>query len=178
MPGQNQRRTSEGRSATPELFRQRDRKVCELEKPPPHRVDGVSSRAGSHQMPVVHVLARNRGGHCCCAQRPRCGDDADFGMLLLVPIKPGRKMSRWRREATCRSAEVYAYEPVPASLTPAEAQHVLQAHKDVYGVNSCRHPSVAEYMVLPGSVPSRKAVWSPREKRDWLISRIVFCSTR
>ena len=63
-------------------------------------------------------------------------------------------------------SRVYAYEPVPASLTPAEAQHVLGAQGCLWS-EFVPTPERAEYMVLPRISALAEAVWSPREKRDW-----------
>ncbi|MBN1419798.1 MAG: family 20 glycosylhydrolase, partial [Planctomycetes bacterium] len=61
--------------------------------------------------------------------------------------------------------KVYAYEPIPAALTPAEAHHVLGAQAQLWGefISDREH---REYMTYPRACALAEAVWSPREGRD------------
>jgi hexosaminidase len=61
---------------------------------------------------------------------------------------------------------VYGYDPVPRSLTPAEAAHVLGAQAQLWTeyIPNGRH---LEYMAWPRLCALAEAVWSPREGRDF-----------
>ena len=61
---------------------------------------------------------------------------------------------------------VYAYEPVPAELTPTEAKHVLGAQANVWTEYMTTEDHV-EYMVFPRMLALSEVVWSPREIRDY-----------
>ena len=62
--------------------------------------------------------------------------------------------------------KVYAYEPVPDTLTPAEAGHILGAQANVW-TEYLKTPAQVEYMALPRMLALAEVVWSPREARDW-----------
>jgi hexosaminidase len=62
--------------------------------------------------------------------------------------------------------KVYGFEPVPDSLTPAEATHVLGAQGNVW-TEYMQTPEHVEYMVLPRMLALAEVVWSPKERRDW-----------
>ena len=62
--------------------------------------------------------------------------------------------------------KVYAYEPVPDTLTPAEARHILGAQANVW-TEYLKTPAQVEYMALPRMLALAEVVWSPRESRDW-----------
>ena len=62
--------------------------------------------------------------------------------------------------------KVYAFEPVPDSLTPTEATHVLGAQGNVW-TEYIETPEYVEYMALPRMLALAEVVWSPRERRDW-----------
>jgi hexosaminidase len=61
---------------------------------------------------------------------------------------------------------VYGFEPVPDSLTPAEATHVLGAQGNVW-TEYIETPDYVEYMVLPRMLALAEVVWSPKTRRDW-----------
>jgi len=63
-------------------------------------------------------------------------------------------------------SKVYAYEPVPDSLSEAEAAHVLGAQANVWTefIPTAKH---AEYMTMPRMAAMAEVVWSPRGARDW-----------
>jgi hexosaminidase len=63
-------------------------------------------------------------------------------------------------------ADVYAFEPVPPELTPAEAAHVLGAQANLW-TEYVATPGHAEYMVLPRMLALAEVLWSPPEARDW-----------
>jgi hexosaminidase len=62
--------------------------------------------------------------------------------------------------------QVYGYDPIPASLTPAEAAHVLGAQAQLWTeyMPDGRH---VEYMAWPRLCALAEAVWSPKESRDF-----------
>ena len=61
---------------------------------------------------------------------------------------------------------VYAYEPVPDSLTPAQAVHILGAQANVW-TEYLRTPEAIEYMVWPRALALAELTWSSKEARDW-----------
>ncbi len=62
--------------------------------------------------------------------------------------------------------KVYAFEPVPQSLSAAEARHVLGAQGNVW-TEYIKTPEHVEYMVFPRLLALSEVVWSPRDLRDW-----------
>lgn len=68
---------------------------------------------------------------------------------------------------------VYGYEPVPASLTRAQARHILGAQGNVW-TEYMRDGAHVEYMAVPRLLALAEVVWSPREARDWdgFVSRL------
>lgn len=60
---------------------------------------------------------------------------------------------------------VYAFEPVPPELSPAQARHVLGAQGNVW-TEYMKTPEHVEYMVLPRLLALSEVVWSPAEARD------------
>jgi hexosaminidase len=62
--------------------------------------------------------------------------------------------------------KVYGFEPVPDSLTPAEATHVLGAQGNVW-TEYIATPEYVEYMAVPRMLALAEVVWSPRDRRDW-----------
>ena len=61
---------------------------------------------------------------------------------------------------------VYAFEPVPAELTPAEARHVLGAQANLW-TEYVPNPKHAEYMAYPRLSALAEVVWTPREGKDF-----------
>ncbi len=62
-------------------------------------------------------------------------------------------------------ADVYAYEPVPKELSPAEAKHVLGAQGQLW-TEYMPDPQRMEYMAWPRLSALSEVLWSPRETRD------------
>ncbi|MFL5574376.1 MAG: beta-N-acetylhexosaminidase [Gemmatimonadaceae bacterium] len=60
---------------------------------------------------------------------------------------------------------VYAFEPVPAALTPAEAAHVLGAQAQLW-TEYMRDPKKVEYMAFPRLCAFAEVMWTPRARRD------------
>jgi hexosaminidase len=63
-------------------------------------------------------------------------------------------------------ADIYAFEPVPAELTPGEANHVLGAQANVWTEHM---PSFAhvEHAVFPRLDALAEVDWTPVARRDW-----------
>jgi hexosaminidase len=61
---------------------------------------------------------------------------------------------------------VYAYEPVPAALTPEQAAHVLGTQGQIW-TEYQRNPKNVEYMVFPRLVALAEVAWTPRERKDF-----------
>ncbi|MBU0610497.1 MAG: beta-N-acetylhexosaminidase [Armatimonadetes bacterium] len=62
--------------------------------------------------------------------------------------------------------DVYAYEPTPAELTPAQARHVLGAQGNVW-TEFIQTPKDVEYMAFPRLCALAEATWTPPQRRDW-----------
>ncbi|MBL0937926.1 MAG: beta-N-acetylhexosaminidase [Gemmatimonadaceae bacterium] len=60
----------------------------------------------------------------------------------------------------------YAFEPVPPSLTPEEAKHVLGAQAQVW-TEYIPNSRQVEYMAYPRLVALSEVLWSPRAARDF-----------
>lgn len=63
-------------------------------------------------------------------------------------------------------ASVYAYEPVPTTLTAAQARHVLGAQANVW-TEYITSPAHLERSIFPRLDALSEVLWSPRGKRDW-----------
>jgi hexosaminidase len=61
---------------------------------------------------------------------------------------------------------VYAFEPVPAELSSAEARHVLGAQGNVW-TEYIETTEYLEYMAFPRALALSEVVWSPSSQRDW-----------
>ncbi len=62
--------------------------------------------------------------------------------------------------------KAYAFEPVPAELTAAEARHILGAQGNVWTeyIGTTDH---VEYMAFPRGIALAEVAWSPRDGRDY-----------
>jgi len=62
--------------------------------------------------------------------------------------------------------QVYAFEPIPAKLSPEFDKHILGAQANVWTeyMPSLKH---VEYMVFPRLCALSEVVWSPKASRDW-----------
>lgn len=63
-------------------------------------------------------------------------------------------------------SQVYAYEPVPAILTPQEATFILGAQANLW-TEYITTPEHAAYMVYPRACALAEVVWSPKLSRDY-----------
>ncbi|MGH2348724.1 MAG: beta-N-acetylhexosaminidase [bacterium] len=61
---------------------------------------------------------------------------------------------------------VYAFEPVPAALGPAEAPRVLGAQGQVW-TEYIRQPKDVEYMAYPRLIALAEVVWTPSDRKDF-----------
>jgi len=61
---------------------------------------------------------------------------------------------------------VYAYEPIPAALTPEEARHVLGAQGQLWS-EYIPDAKRAEYMAFPRACALAEVLWTPREQKDY-----------
>ncbi len=62
--------------------------------------------------------------------------------------------------------QVYAFEPVPPQLTPAQARHVLGGQANLW-TEHIATPAAAEYMLWPRALAMSEVLWSPAAARDW-----------
>ena len=62
--------------------------------------------------------------------------------------------------------QVYAFEPVPAQLTPEQAKHVIGGQANLW-TEHIRTPEHAEYMYWPRALAMSEVLWSPARTRDW-----------
>jgi hexosaminidase len=62
--------------------------------------------------------------------------------------------------------DVYAFEPVPASLTDDEARHVLGGQGNIW-TEHMDSPRTVDYLVFPRLCALAEAVWSPAGSRDF-----------
>ena len=62
---------------------------------------------------------------------------------------------------------VYSFEPVPASLTPAEAKHILGAQSQLW-TEYIRDPKELEYMAYPRLSALAEVVWTAKPRRDFV----------
>jgi hexosaminidase len=61
---------------------------------------------------------------------------------------------------------VYAFEPVPPALAPAEAAHILGAQGQIW-TEYQKTPKNVEYMVFPRLLALAEVVWTPRARKDF-----------
>lgn len=61
---------------------------------------------------------------------------------------------------------VYSFEPVPPSLTPEEAKHILGAQAQLW-TEYIPTPRQLEYMAYPRLVALCEALWSRKDRRDF-----------
>jgi len=62
--------------------------------------------------------------------------------------------------------KVYAFDPIPAVLTPEQAQHVLGAQCNLWSeyVPTTKH---LEYMLFPRAIALSEIAWTPGERLDF-----------
>ncbi len=63
-------------------------------------------------------------------------------------------------------SKVYAYEPIPSSLTPDEAKHVLGGQGQLWTEYMPR-PEIVEYMAFPRACALAEKLWSPAHSTDF-----------
>ncbi|MEI2429635.1 family 20 glycosylhydrolase [Lysobacter yananisis] len=62
--------------------------------------------------------------------------------------------------------KVYAYDPVPAALTAAQARHVLGVQGNVW-TEHLKTPAMVEYMAFPRLLALAEVAWTPQAQRAW-----------
>ena len=62
--------------------------------------------------------------------------------------------------------KTYAFEPIPAGLTPAQAAHILGAQGNLW-TEFVANPRHAEYMIFPRLTALAEVTWSPAATRDY-----------
>ena len=62
--------------------------------------------------------------------------------------------------------KVYAYDPLPASLTVEEKQYILGAQANIW-TEYITSPQHAEYMALPRMAALAEALWTKKENKEW-----------
>ena len=62
--------------------------------------------------------------------------------------------------------KVYAFEPVPDSLSKEEASHILGAQGQLW-TEYMKTGAAVDYMAYPRALALAEVVWSPRETKDW-----------
>jgi hexosaminidase len=65
---------------------------------------------------------------------------------------------------------VYEFEPVPDSLTPEQARHILGAQANLWSEYFTSTAQV-EYMAYPRALALAEVTWSPRASRSWTSFR-------
>jgi hexosaminidase len=60
----------------------------------------------------------------------------------------------------------YAFEPVPAELTPDQVKHILGAQGQLWS-EYISNPKHAEYMAFPRLSALAEVVWTPKERRNF-----------
>jgi hexosaminidase len=61
---------------------------------------------------------------------------------------------------------VYAFEPVPAALTPEQAAHILGTQGQIW-TEYQRNPKNVEYMVFPRLLALAEVAWTPRDLKNF-----------
>lgn len=62
--------------------------------------------------------------------------------------------------------KVYAYEPIPKTLTDEQGKYILGAQANMWA-EYIEYPSKVEYMMFPRMTALSEVLWSPKNKRDW-----------
>jgi len=62
--------------------------------------------------------------------------------------------------------EIYAFDPLPADLTPDESAHILGVQGNVW-TEHIRTEERVEMMTWPRGAAVAEIAWSPRARRDW-----------
>lgn len=65
---------------------------------------------------------------------------------------------------------VYAFDPVPAVLTPEQAQHILGAQCNLW-TEYVSTTSYLEYMLFPRTIALSEVVWTPKDRLDFASFR-------
>lgn len=63
-------------------------------------------------------------------------------------------------------ADIYAYDPLPASLDARAATHILGAQANLW-TEHMRTPDLVEHAAFPRLAALAEGLWSPQKARDW-----------
>jgi hexosaminidase len=63
-------------------------------------------------------------------------------------------------------SQVYAFDPVPEALTPAQARHVVGGQANLW-TEHIRTAEHAEYMLWPRALAMSEVLWTPQAARQW-----------
>ncbi|WP_432709611.1 beta-N-acetylhexosaminidase [Pedobacter sp.] len=61
--------------------------------------------------------------------------------------------------------KIYAYDPVPASLTPEQQKHIIGVQANVW-TEYIKTPEKVEYTLIPRLYALAEVAWSPKERKD------------
>lgn len=78
------------------------------------------------------------------------------------------------RGGVISTADIYRFNPLPATLKPEEASHVLGLQADLW-TEHIRSPERVEFMTFPRVAALAEVGWSPAERLDWpgFVARLV-----
>ncbi len=78
------------------------------------------------------------------------------------------------RGGVITAEDIYRFNPLPATLTPDEASHVLGLQADLW-TEHIRTPERVEFMTFPRVAALAEVGWSPAERLDWpaFVERLV-----
>lgn len=62
--------------------------------------------------------------------------------------------------------KVYAFDPIPAILTPEQAQHILGAQCNLWS-EYVQTTEYLEYLLFPRAIALSEVVWTPKERLDF-----------
>ncbi len=103
------------------------------------------------------IAAAKQGHHAVMSPTSTCYFDYYQGPPEIEPLSIGGYVP---------VSAVYAYEPVPDSLSADEAKYILGAQANLW-TEYIPTPSHAEYMVLPRMDAMSEVCWTQKSNRDW-----------
>jgi hexosaminidase len=86
-----------------------------------------------------------------------------FDYYQFDPTKEGQPLAAGRLTTLDM---VYAYDPIPADLTPEQAKHIIGAQGNVW-TEYMKTTDYVEYMAYPRAMALAEVVWSPKAARDF-----------
>jgi hexosaminidase len=88
-----------------------------------------------------------------------------FDFYQADPASPGFREPMGVREVTTL-ARVYAYDPLPAGLSQAQAGHVLGSQAQLW-TEYMTTPRDVEYMAWPRLLALAEGLWTPKALKDY-----------